>query len=90
MIQSPKARFQTDNNAREAFAKLVRSQMFIDAADMALLQMMGSLPMFGEEIVASANYRRLEGARIFLETLDSLATIPTQKTSSDTVLDHNV
>lgn len=86
---------------RLAWHQLSHSQMFQDAADVAMLELLSAAPMFAESIqeagVDMAKYRtmcaqlRLEGARLFLSVFQHLGELPREtKAENIHTLNHNV
>jgi hypothetical protein len=70
-----KQRFQASDFVK-GWNDLVDSKQFEFAADMAVLQLMETLPIMPDQAGAAANEYRRQGAILFLQILQNLASNP--------------
>lgn len=71
---SPRDRFQQSESKAKAADQLLSSQIFEDASDAAMLQMMSVLTGGGNDAAtAMANHYRLDGARRYMDILKTIA-----------------
>lgn len=70
----PKDRFLRDKQIAENFAGMASTLAFERATDAALLQFIETLPLSYEPAEAAANRHRIEGAQLFLSTLEKIGT----------------
>lgn len=87
MTLNPRKHFQEDKTAASFHADLVSRDIFVKAAEAALLQCMADLPVTeGKDVAAcAANYHRIEGAKEYLKRFYGLtaADPPPRVTPSD-------
>lgn len=72
IIQPAKVRFQGLAGATERFAEMASSETFQSACDAALIHMVENMPHATESAQAMANGFRVEGAKMFLKSLQSM------------------
>lgn len=70
---NPKQRFLRQKQYAESFARMAASLEFEAASDAALLQLQENLSLANSVEESSAKNYRLEGAKLFLSTLQNIA-----------------
>lgn len=92
MILSARKRFE-DTPVAKAWVDVAASETFSKAAEASLLIVQDQFSRTPDASTAAANCYRLEGARVFLETLAGLGLAPAEKSKNAGMpanLKHNV
>ncbi len=71
----PKSRFLDSRRFADSHRELVVSDSFRTASESALLHFVLEIPAASTDLIAAANWHRVEGAREFLKTLINLAEV---------------
>ncbi len=81
MFESPRQRFQKSEQLAAVHNVVVASAQFKTACDMAMLELVENLFSGSDPQNAIANAFRIDGAKIFLATLQTIGQPSTSKTT---------
>lgn len=72
-------RFRADENARKDWDKLVSTEIFDRACEVATLELLEAIPMMAKPEEAGHWEFRRQGAKLFLQKLREIAELPKPK-----------